>query len=214
MLLNEIFFSLQGESTYVGLPCLFIRLAGCNLECSWCDTTYARGAESGAEMSVEAILGEAAKFSRGLVEITGGEPLLQEETPMLAAGLLEMFETVLLETNGSLDIDLVPEGVVRVVDVKCPSSGASGSFDAANLARLRPSDEMKFVIGGRTDYEFAKEFVSSMEGTALSPRKIIFSPVAETLKPRVLAGWVLEDRLPVRFQLQLHRCIWPGEKGR
>jgi 7-carboxy-7-deazaguanine synthase len=214
MLLNEIFFSLQGESTYGGLPCLFIRLAGCNLECSWCDTTYARGAKSGAEMSVEAILEEAAKFPQGLVEITGGEPLLQEDTPMLAAGLLGMFETVLLETNGSLDIDLVPEGVVRVVDVKCPSSGASGSFDAANLARLRPSDEMKFVIGGRRDYEFAKEFISSMEGTALKQRNIIFSPVSETLKPRVLAGWVLEDRLPVRFQLQLHRCIWPGEKGR
>lgn len=214
MLLNEIFFSLQGESTYVGLPCLFIRLAGCNLECSWCDTTYARGAESGAEMSVEAILEEAAKFPRGLVEITGGEPLLQEDTPRLAAGLLEMFETVLLETNGSLDIDRVPEGVVRVVDVKCPSSGAAGSFDAANLVRLRPSDEMKFVIGGKRDYRFAKEFISSLEGTALSPRKIIFSPVTETLKPRVLAGWVLEDRLPVRFQLQLHKCIWPGEKGR
>ncbi len=214
MLLNEIFFSLQGESTYVGLPCVFIRLAGCNLECPWCDTAYARTKDGAREMSLGDIVREVEEYPRGLVEITGGEPLLQEETPLLAARLLERFDTVLLETNGSMDIGRVPEGVVRVVDVKCPSSGASGSFDMENLSRMRPSDEMKFVIADRTDYEFAREFISSDDALVISRRSIIFSPVSGRLKPSVLAGWVLEDRLCIRFQLQLHTCIWPGEKGR
>jgi len=213
MLISEIFFSLQGESTFVGLPCVFVRLAGCNLACSWCDTDYARNAGDAIELAVDEVVSEASGFSSGLVEITGGEPLLQAETLTLAARLLEKFDTVLLETNGSLDISVVPAGVVRVVDVKCPSSGVSDSFLRENLNNLTPADEMKFVIGDRSDYEFAREFISSM-GAVIRPDKILFSPVNGALEPRVLAQWILDDRLPVRFQLQLHNCIWPGEKGR
>ncbi len=214
MLVNEIFFSLQGESTYVGLPCVFLRLAGCNLECSWCDTAYARAAKGAREMSVEEIIREVEKFPRGLVEITGGEPLLQEETPLLAASLLDIFDTVLLETNGSLDISRVPEGVVRVVDVKCPSSGAPGSFLKENLKHLTPADEMKFVIGDRKDYEFAKAFLPTLGKREIRSERIIFSPAKGVMEPRVLADWVLDDRLDLRFQIQLHSVIWPGEKGR
>lgn len=213
MLISEIFFSLQGESTFVGLPCVFVRLAGCNLDCSWCDTATAQGTEGAIELAVDEVVSEACGFSTGLVEITGGEPLLQAETLTLATGLLEKFDTVLLETNGSLDISLVPAGVVRVVDVKCPSSGVERSFLRENLSHLTPADEMKFVIGDRADYEFAREFISSM-GVVISPDKILFSPVNKALEPRVLAQWILDDRLTVRFQLQLHNCIWPGEKGR
>ncbi len=214
MFINEIFFSIQGESTYVGLPCVFIRLAGCNLQCPWCDTAYARARDGAREMTVEEVLGEVEKFPGGLVEITGGEPLLQEETPRLAARLLERFETVILETNGSVDIGAVPEGVVRVVDVKCPSSGAEGSFLMENLGRLAPLDEMKFVIGERADYDFARGFLSSMGDSGPARGKVIFSPVFGVMEPRTLAGWVLEDGLEVRFQVQLHTVIWPGEKGR
>jgi len=214
MLINEIFFSLQGESTLAGLPCVFIRLAGCNLECSWCDTDYARGAEGAVEKTIDEILSEVEAFPGGFVEITGGEPLLQDETPVLAARLLKRFERVILETNGSLDIGAVPEGVVRVVDVKCPSSGLIDSFRMENLPLLTPLDEMKFVVADRGDYEFAKEFISSMGGTRLRADKILFSPVSGSLEARDLAQWILDDRLFVRFQLQLHTVIWPGEKGR
>jgi len=214
MLINEIFFSLQGESTLAGLPCVFIRLAGCNLECSWCDTDYARSAEGAVDKTIDEILSAVEGFPHGFVEITGGEPLLQDETPALAARLLKRFERVILETNGSLDIGAVPEGVVRVVDVKCPSSGVAHGFRMENLPLLTPLDEMKFVIAERGDYEFAKEFISSMGGTRLRADKILFSPVSGSLEARDLAGWILDDRLFVRFQLQLHAVIWPGEKGR
>ncbi len=213
MLISEIFFSLQGESTFMGLPCVFVRLAGCNLACSWCDTTYARSTDGAVEKTVDEVVTEVERFPHGLIEITGGEPLLQAETPALAARLLDSFDTVLLETNGSLDISLVPEGVVRVVDVKCPSSGVSGSFKMENLSALTPADEIKFVIGDRGDYEFARDFISSMGG-AVKADKILFSPVNGTLPPPTLAGWILDDSLRVRFQLQLHNSIWPGEKGR
>jgi len=214
MLINEIFFSLQGESTLAGLPCVFIRLAGCNLDCSWCDTGHARGSEGAVEKTIDDILSEVEGFPKGFVEITGGEPLLQDETPALAARLLKRFEGVILETNGSLDIGAVPEGVVRVVDVKCPSSGVAHGFKMENLPLLTPIDEMKFVIADRADYEFAREFISSMGGTRLRADKILFSPVSEALPPKTLARWILDDRLFVRFQLQLHTVIWPGEDGR
>jgi len=213
MLISEIFFSLQGESTFAGLPCVFIRLAGCNLDCSWCDTTYARSVDGGVEKNIDEIMEEVERFPHGLVEITGGEPLLQDETTALARRLLEKFDTILLETNGSIDISKVPHGVVRVIDVKCPSSGVDRSFLMKNLLSLTPLDEIKFVLAGRDDYEFAKGFVSSMGGL-VRPDKILFSPVKEKLAPKTLAGWMLEDRLGVRFQLQLHTLIWPGEKGR
>ncbi len=214
MLINEIFFSLQGESTLAGLPCVFVRLAGCNLKCSWCDTESARGTEGATEMAVDEILGEVEKFSTGLVEITGGEPLLQDQTTILAGRFLQRFDTVLLETNGSIDISRVPDGVIRVVDVKCPSSGVIDSFRMENLSLLTPLDEMKFVIADRGDYEFAREFISSMGETELRDDKILFSPVSGSLEARDLAGWILDDRLFARFQLQLHTVIWPGEKGR
>ncbi|MFQ5353787.1 MAG: 7-carboxy-7-deazaguanine synthase QueE [Thermodesulfobacteriota bacterium] len=214
MLINEIFFSLQGESTFTGLPCVFVRLAGCNLECAWCDTAYARSRADGIEKSVDEVLGEVEKFPRGLVEISGGEPLLQDETSALAGRLLESFDNVLLETNGSIDISKVPAGVIRVVDVKCPSSGASGTFKMENLTALTPDDEMKFVIGDREDYEFAVEFITSNGLSRSRAEKILFSPVNGTLPPKTLAEWVLEDRLRVRVQVQLHTIVWPGEKGR
>jgi len=213
MLINEIFFSLQGESTFAGFPCVFIRLAGCNLACSWCDTDEARVIDGAVDKTVDEVIGEVEKFPRGLIEITGGEPLLQDETVDLAGGLLKKFDTVILETNGSLDIGVVPEGVVRVVDVKCPSSGVVDGFKMENLPLLTPADEMKFVIADRGDYEFALGFISSMDG-AVKNDKILFSPVNGTLEPRELAQWILDDRLYVRFQLQLHTVIWPGEKGR
>ncbi len=214
MLINEIFFSLQGESTFTGIPCIFIRLAGCNLSCSWCDTEYARGTAHGIEKTVDEVVSEVEQFPRGLVEISGGEPLLQHETAELAGRLLDLFDTVLLETNGSIDISRVPDGVVRVVDVKCPSSGASESFLLENLNRLSPNDEVKFVIGDREDYDFAVEFISTHHLFLPTPDKILFSPVNGTLLPKTLADWILSERLAVRFQLQLHTCIWPGEKGR
>ncbi|MFQ5479693.1 MAG: 7-carboxy-7-deazaguanine synthase QueE [Thermodesulfobacteriota bacterium] len=214
MLINEIFFSLQGESTFTGLPCVFVRLAGCNLECSWCDTAYARTEEGAVDKSVDEVVEEVEKFPRGLIEISGGEPLLQSDTAAFAGRLLDSFDTVLLETNGSIDISRVPDGVVRVVDVKCPSSGASDSFHMENLNRLSPNDEVKFVIGDRADYEFAVDFITSHHLFLPGPDKILFSPVNGNLQPKTLAEWVLEDRLAVRFQLQLHARIWPGEKGR
>jgi len=213
MLISEIFFSLQGESTFAGLPCVFIRLAGCNLKCSWCDTTDSQSVDGAEEKTIDEIMEEVEKFSCGLVEITGGEPLLQAETATLAARLLEKFDIVLLETNGSIDIGKVPHGVVRVIDVKCPSSGVSDSFFMENLLSLTPDDEIKFVLAGRDDYEFAKGFISSMGGL-VRQEKIFLSPVKEKLAPKTLAAWILEDRLSVRFQLQLHTLIWPGEKGR
>ncbi|MFQ5427604.1 MAG: 7-carboxy-7-deazaguanine synthase QueE [Thermodesulfobacteriota bacterium] len=214
MLISEIFFSLQGESTFTGLPCVFVRLAGCNLECVWCDTAYARSEDGAVDKTVEEVVEEVEKFPRGLIEISGGEPLLQEETTDLAGRLLGSFDRVLLETNGSIDISRVPEGVIRVVDVKCPSSGASGSFLLENLRALTPDDEIKFVIGDRADYEFAVEFITSNGLTRSRADKILFSPVNGTLPPKTLAQWVLSDRLCVRFQLQLHASIWPGEKGK
>ncbi len=213
MQINEIFFSLQGESTFTGLPCVFVRLAGCNLDCSWCDTRYARSEDGASEFSIDEVLGKVEKFPRGLIEISGGEPLLQQETTALSERLLSSFDTVLLETNGSLDISVVPEGVIRVVDVKCPSSGVLDSFKVENLKALTPDDELKFVIGDRGDYEFAKEFISTI-GDVVKPDKILFSPVNGNLLPKTLAEWVLSDGLSLRFQLQLHTVIWPGEKGR
>ncbi len=203
---NEIFHSIQGESSWSGQPCVFIRLTGCNLRCAYCDTSYAY--EQGALMEIPEILERVGELRCSLVEVTGGEPLLQADTPRLIVRLLNAGHTVLLETNGSLDIGVVDRRCVRIVDIKCPSSGMSGQNDLRNLEKLGAHDELKFVIGTREDYEFARRIISSIPAAR---GRINFSPVFGAVDPRLLAGWILEDRLPVRLNLQLHKIIWGPE---
>lgn len=203
----ERFFSIQGESTWAGLPCFFIRLAGCNLDCDWCDTPFARAKEAGREISVAELAGEAAASSASIVEITGGEPLLQPAFPALAEALRDCCgRPVLVETNGSLDLRLVPGGVIAILDVKCPGSRESASNLLENLDRLRPRDEVKFVLAGREDYEWARDLVRS-RGLAGRCHAVLFAPVADRLDPERLAGWILEDGLPARLQIQLHKLL-------
>lgn len=209
---NEIFYSIQGESTYAGLPCVFVRLAGCNLRCSYCDTRYAY--DEGRNYEIPEILESVGRFGCRLIEVTGGEPLIQEETPALISRLLAGGYSVLMETNGSLDISPVDPGCARIVDIKCPSSGMERQNDLRNMERLSAKDELKFVIGSLEDYEFAKKFLSNLLSVQSAPREVKagFSPVFGELHPRTLAGWILEDRLPVRLSLQLHKLIWDPEK--
>lgn len=209
---TEIFHSIQGESTRAGLPCVFVRLTGCNLRCTWCDTAYAF--EGGAPMTLDGILTEMAKYDTKLAEITGGEPLTQKECPALAHRLLESGYTVLIETNGSLPINVLPEGAIRIMDWKCPDSGESEHNHWPNLEELRPEyDEVKFVIASRRDYEWSRDVVLKY---TVSERchAVLFSPVFGSISPRDLAEWVLTDRLPVRLQLQVHKFIWaPDQRG-
>jgi 7-carboxy-7-deazaguanine synthase len=207
---NEIFHSIQGESTRAGHPCVFVRLTACDLRCTWCDTPYAF--HEGRKMSIDEVLKAVDEYGCPLVEITGGEPLLQDDVYPLMERLLDAGHTVMLETGGHRPIDRVPAGVVKVVDVKCPGSGESGKNCWANLDALAPHDEVKFVIADRADYEFARDVVS----TKLAGRAgaILFSPVHGTLDPKSLSEWVLADRLAVRVQLQLHKFIWhPSTRG-
>ena len=207
---TEIFHSIQGESTHVGRPCVFVRLTGCNLRCVWCDTAYAF--HGGSSRSIEEIVETVRGFGCRLVEVTGGEPLAQAEAIPLLARLLEEGYEVLLETGGSLPIEAVPAGVRRIVDVKCPRSGESGRNRWENLDRLRSGDELKFVIADREDYEWARASVRERDLAERVP--VLFSAVHGRLDPGALAGWVLEDRLPVRVQLQMHKILWPGvERG-
>ncbi len=198
----EIFASLQGESSYAGRPCVFIRLSGCNLRCNYCDTSYAF--EGGEWLSVEQILFEVEKHNIPLVEVTGGEPLCQNESVQLMQALVDSGYQVLLETNGSLSIAEVPDGVVRIIDYKLKGSGEGGSFNEANYQLLREGDEIKFVISDRADYLEAKQWVEARGREGLS---LLFSPVSERLKPALLASWILEDALAVRFQIQLHKVL-------
>ncbi len=209
---NEIFFSIQGESSYAGYPCVFVRLTGCNLRCSYCDTVFAY--EEGESVETGDILARVRRYCCPLVEITGGEPLLQEETPLLIRTLLDAGYRVLLETNGSRDVSAVDVRCVKIVDIKTPSSGEEKRNDLKNLERLGPRDEIKFVIGDRADYEFARGITGSLEGSAGDGRIVHFAPVFGVLEPRMLAAWMLEDNLAVRLQLQLHKIIWPaGARG-
>lgn len=203
---SEIFHSIQGESTYAGVPCVFVRLAGCNLRCTWCDTTYAF--HEGRPMTIEQVLEEVGRYPCRTVELTGGEPLLQRDALPLMAALLGRGYRVLLETSGSLPVEEVPEGVVRVLDVKCPGSGESDRNHWENLDRLRPGDEVKFVVKDRTDYAWAAALVRRL---GLHERAtVLFSPVHGECDPADLARWILEDGLPVRLQIQMHKVIWPG----
>jgi 7-carboxy-7-deazaguanine synthase len=203
--INEIFHSIQGESTHAGRPCVFVRLTACDLRCSWCDTTYAF--HEGHKMSVGDVLQRVDDYGCDVVEITGGEPLLQKDVYPLMRQLLERGRTVMLETGGHLSVDDVPEGVIRVIDVKCPGSGESARNHWPNLDRLRATDEVKFVIRDRADYEYASDVVAKHRLTGRCAA-VLFSPVHGVLDAKALAAWVLEDRLPVRVQLQIHKFIW------
>lgn len=204
---GEMFRSIQGESSFAGLPCGFVRLAGCNLRCRYCDTRYAQ--EGGEEMSVDEIIETVSSFGVKLVEVTGGEPLFQEATPALTRLLMERGHKVLVETNGSLDISVLPEGAVRIVDIKCPSSGESHSVRWENIWGLRDEDQIKFVISDRHDYEWARGIVAERFG--MTRNEILFSTVFGELPPRNLVRWILDDGVPVRFQLQIHKYIWPHD---
>jgi 7-carboxy-7-deazaguanine synthase len=209
--INEIFYSIQGESTHAGRPCVFVRLTACDLRCSWCDTPYAFS--EGRKRSLDEVLAEVERADCPLVEVTGGEPLLQEEVYALMQGLLDRGKTVLLETGGHRSTARVPEPVVTILDVKCPGSGESHRNVWSNLERLRPHDEVKFVVKDRVDYEFAREVVARF-GLAGRAAAVHLSPVHGELDPRELSSWVLADRLPARVQLQLHKYIWePGTRG-
>ena len=211
MVVTEIFKSIQGESTYAGLPCVFVRLTGCNLRCHWCDTAYAF--YGGQTMSVEAMLEHVHALGGKLVELTGGEPLLQKDVYPLVDHLLAEGYRVLIETSGERYIGQLPHPVVKVLDVKCPGSGEEGKFCVENLAVLERKDQIKFVILDERDYAYARDFLSQHR---LHERveEVIFSPVFGQLAPRQLAEWILRDGLEVRMGLQLHKFIWdPDARG-
>ena len=224
MVITEIFKSIQGEGTRAGLPCVFVRLTGCNLRCTWCDTAYAF--HGGTKRSIEEVLEKVHALAGGeerrveLVEITGGEPLLQAETPALAEKLVAAGYTVMIETSGEQFVGALPDGVIKIVDVKCPDSGEAETFDMANLESVGANDEVKFVISTRRDYDFARDFVREHR---LGERvhEVLFSPVFADpdgkwpgLTARELAEWILSDGLRVRLGLQLHKFIWdPAMKG-
>ena len=226
MQITEIYKSIQGESTHAGLPCVFVRLTGCNLRCSWCDSEYTFS--GGHRMAVEEVIEEVEQLSAsgGLVEITGGEPMLQErEAVPLMQRLLDEGYTVLLETSGERPLERVPKAVAKIVDVKCPNSGEPDTFCIENLETLTSHDEVKFVLSDRTDYEFARDFVHRHH-LAIRVNAILFSPAFSKgagggrdtshclLDPRELAEWMLADNVPARLGLQIHKFIWdPAMKG-
>jgi 7-carboxy-7-deazaguanine synthase len=230
MYITEIFKSIQGEGTRAGLPCIFVRLTGCNLRCTWCDTAYAF--HGGKKMSVEEVLGRVDELAGRseklhgsqsavpLVELTGGEPLLQEEVYPLAEKMVAAGYTVMVETSGERYIGELPREVIKIVDVKCPDSGEADTFEMRNLEALGEQDEVKFVLSTRRDYEFAREF-TLQHGLARRVRQVLFSPVFEDpggkwqgLEPRAVVEWMLADGLRVRLGLQLHKFVWdPATKG-
>jgi 7-carboxy-7-deazaguanine synthase len=226
MQVTEIYKSLQGESTYTGLPCIFVRLTGCNLRCSWCDSEYTF--TGGRRMTEDEVLHQVSRLSPngGLVEITGGEPMLQErELVPFMNRLLDAGYTVMMETSGERPLARVPRRVIKIVDVKCPNSGEPDAFEMANLDALVPHDEVKFVIAGREDYIFARDFVARHR-LAQRVNAVLFSPAFRKdatgardvshclLDPQQLAEWILADDVPARLSLQVHKFIWdPALKG-
>lgn len=209
--INEIFYSIQGESTRAGRPCVFVRLTACDLRCSWCDTPYAF--HEGRKMTVDEVVDAVSAHRCDLVEITGGEPLLQDDVYPLMERLIAEGRTVMLETGGHRPIDRVPAAVLKIVDVKCPGSGEADRNDWANLGRLSPHDEVKFVILDRRDYDFARQVIEQ-HGLASRAGAVLMSPVHGVLDPKTLSEWMLADHVPARLQLQLHKYIWsPTTRG-
>jgi 7-carboxy-7-deazaguanine synthase len=206
--INEIFHSIQGESTHAGRPCVFVRLTACDLRCRWCDTPYAF--HEGRKMTVDDVVADVEARGCPTVEVTGGEPLLQPDVYPLMQRLLDAGKTVLIETGGHRSIADVPAGVIRIMDVKCPGSGESERNDWSNFAHLTATDEVKFVIADRRDYEFAREIVER-EQLPARVNAVLFSPVHGELDPKQLSEWVIADRLDVRVQLQVHKYIWSPE---
>ncbi|MDG5816498.1 radical SAM protein [Chitinispirillales bacterium ANBcel5] len=208
--ISEIFKSIQGESTFAGKLCSFVRLKGCNLSCTWCDTSYTQ-TEMGQRKSVDSIIKELGKHQVSLVEITGGEPLLQNQTPELCEKLLNQGYTVLLETNGSRDIGVLPSGVRRIVDIKCPGSGMASRFLKSNIDLLVDSDECKFVISDLNDARWAFEFIRKYDLISRCPVNI--SPVGAKGNLRELAEFIIERNEDVRLNIQLHKIIWGDRRG-
>lgn len=210
MRITEIFHSIQGESSYAGQPCVFVRLTGCPLRCTWCDTDYAF--YGGHECSIDEVLAKVQTYGCRLVEVTGGEPLVQPESLPLMTRLCDAGYTVLLETSGAVDIAPVDPRAHVVLDVKCPGSGMTDRMHWPNLSQLAAKDEAKFVLADRADYNWAREILAQYDVAGHCP--VLFSPVFGSLDVRELAEWILADRLPVRFQLQMHKYIWaPDMRG-
>jgi len=206
--INEIFHSIQGESTHAGRPCVFVRLTACDLRCRWCDTPYAF--HEGRKMSVDDVIADVEARGCPTVEVTGGEPLLQPDVYPLMQRLLDSGKTVMIETGGHRSIAGVPAGVIRIMDIKCPGSGEAEKNDWSNLAHLTGHDEVKFVIADRTDYEYARDIVRR-ENLPSRVNAVLLSPVHGELDPKQLSEWVIADRLDVRVQLQVHKYIWSPE---
>ncbi|MBI3265443.1 MAG: radical SAM protein [Chlamydiae bacterium] len=204
---NEIYKSIQGESSFVGLPCVFVRLTGCHLRCTWCDTAYAF--HEGEDMTVEEVVKKVRGLGPRLFELTGGEPLLQEDAFPLVERLLKLHDTVLVETSGAVDVACLDKQAVKIMDIKCPASGMSDKMIWENLNYLTPRDEIKFVIQNRSDFDWACRVIEEHDLLKKSP--ILFSPVFGQLNPQELAEWILKENLNVRMQLQIHKYIWSVE---
>ena len=210
MKINEIFKSIQGETSYAGLPCTFVRITGCNLRCSYCDTTYAY--EEGREMSVGSIIDKVTKFKSKLVCVTGGEPLSNKDVPLLIKELLNKDFTVIVETNGSYDIRALPQEAIKIMDIKCPDSNMNHLMCWQNIDYLTKSDEVKFILSSRKDYEWTKELIYKYNLSEIT--KVLIGTAFCILSPRLVVQWILEDNLDVRFQLQLQKYIWePQSRG-
>ena len=207
---TEIFCSIQGESTYTGIPTVFIRLTGCPLRCQYCDTTYAFA--GGKWLTIGEIMEEVTRFALKHVTLTGGEPLVQKNSLALLSGLCDKKFTVSIETSGALDVSLIDPRVMKVMDIKTPGSGENEKNILKNFKYMRKNDQVKFVICSRPDYLWAKDFVREYELIHLC--EVLFSPSFDQLSPRQIAEWMLEDRLPVRLQIQLHKLLWGNERGR
>jgi len=211
LIINEIFHSIQGESTFTGRACVFVRLTGCNLRCTYCDTRYAYA--EGRPLAIDQVVEKVAAFGCNLVEITGGEPLLQPNTGQLVKTLLAQGYQVLMETNGSLDISVIDPECIKIMDIKCPDSGEADQCDFANLQRMSSSDQVKFVISSRQDYLYAKKTLPRLPDK-LESGNVLFSPAWDSLSGKKLAQWILEDDLNVRLQMQMHKILWPDiERG-
>jgi 7-carboxy-7-deazaguanine synthase len=202
----EIFSSIQGESTFTGIPCTFVRLTGCNLRCSYCDTQFAYS--GGTEMNLDEIIEKVLSLDTPIVEITGGEPLMHSFVDILTQELLNAGKRVLIETNGSYRVDVLPKDVVKIVDIKTPSSGEADSFLLENLTLLDSKDEIKFVIGTREDYDWAMAILNRYNLN----QTVIFSPSWGVIEPEMLTKWIVEDRAPVRLGLQIHKVIWDADR--